>query len=56
MPLGLMVVNKIKKVVSDEMQKLGSNEIIMSTIQNKEIWEKSGRWSDETVAGRKSAR
>ena len=49
LPLGLMVVNKIKKVISDEMQKLGSSEIIMSTIQNKEIWEATDRWSDEKV-------
>lgn len=49
LPLGLMVVNKIKKVVSDEMLKLGSAEIIMSTIQNKEIWETTDRWSDEKV-------
>lgn len=49
LPMGLMVVNKIKKVVSDEMQKIGSSEIIMSTIQNKEIWETTDRWSDEKV-------
>src|SRR3989344_995285 len=49
LPLGLMVVNKIKKVISDEMQKLGSSEIIMSTIQNKEIWEATDRWCDEKV-------
>lgn len=49
LPLGLMVVNKIKKVVSLEMEKLGSSEIIMSSIQNKELWETTDRWSDEKV-------
>jgi len=38
-----MVVNKIKEIISQEMEAIGSSEIIMSTIQNKEIWEKSGR-------------
>jgi prolyl-tRNA synthetase len=49
LPLGLRVVNKIKKIVGEEMEALGSNEIIMSTLQNKETWEKTNRWSDENV-------
>ncbi|MES3004606.1 MAG: aminoacyl--tRNA ligase-related protein [Patescibacteria group bacterium] len=49
MPLGLMVVNKIKKVVNEEMKKVGSTEIIMSTLQNKEIWETTNRWDDNKV-------
>jgi prolyl-tRNA synthetase len=49
LPLGFKVVSKIRKVVSEEMEKLGSSEIIMSTIQNKEVWETTDRWSDEKV-------
>jgi prolyl-tRNA synthetase len=49
LPLGLRVVNKIKKIVSEEMGNLGSEEILMSTLQNKEIWEKTDRWDDEKV-------
>src|SRR3989344_5205914 len=49
LPLGLRVVDKIKKIVSEEMEALGSVEFLMSTLQNKEIWEKTGRWSDEKV-------
>ena len=49
LPLGLRVINKIKKIVSEEMEKIGSEEILMSTIQNKEIWETTDRWSDEKV-------
>ncbi len=49
LPLGLKMVNKIKKIVSEEMDGLGSQEIIMSTLQNKEIWQKTDRWSDENV-------
>ena len=49
LPLGLRVINKIKKIVSEEMEKIGSEEILLSTIQNKEIWETTDRWSDEKV-------
>jgi prolyl-tRNA synthetase len=49
LPLGLKVVSKIKKIVAEEMEKIGSQEIIMSTLQNKEVWEKTARWDDEAV-------
>jgi prolyl-tRNA synthetase len=49
LPLGLRVINKIKKIVSEEMQKLGSAEILMSTLQSKEIWQMTDRWDDEKV-------
>jgi prolyl-tRNA synthetase len=49
LPLGLKVVNKIKKIVAEEMESLGSEEIIMSTLQAKEVWETTDRWSDEKV-------
>jgi prolyl-tRNA synthetase len=49
LPLGLKVVNKIKQIVAKEMEKLGSSEITMSTLQNKEVWETTDRWSDQKV-------
>ncbi|MDB5266256.1 MAG: prolyl-tRNA synthetase [Parcubacteria group bacterium] len=49
LPLGLRVVKKIKDIISGEMEKLGSSELIMSTLQAKELWEKTDRWSDEKV-------
>ncbi|OHA86578.1 MAG: prolyl-tRNA synthetase [Candidatus Zambryskibacteria bacterium RIFCSPLOWO2_01_FULL_39_39] len=49
LPLGFKVVNNIKKIVSEEMERIGSEEIIMSTLQNKETWKKTDRWSDEKV-------
>jgi prolyl-tRNA synthetase len=49
LPLGLKVVNKIRKIVSEEMEKLGSEEISMTALQNKEIWKKTNRWDDEMV-------
>lgn len=49
LPLGLRVLENIKQIVREEMNATGSNELIMTTLQRKEIWEKTGRWSDETV-------
>ncbi len=49
LPLGLRVVEKIKQIVREEMNAIDSNELIMTSLQRKEIWEKTGRWSDEAV-------
>ncbi len=49
LPLGLKVLNNIKKVINEEMNMLGSSELIMSSLQNKAIWEITDRWSDEKV-------
>ena len=49
LPLGLRVVEKIKQVVREEMNAIHSNELVMTGLQRKDIWEKTGRWSDETV-------
>jgi prolyl-tRNA synthetase len=49
LPLGLRVVENIKRVVREEMNNIGSNELIMSSLQRKELWEMTGRWSDEVV-------
>lgn len=44
LPLGFRVIKKIEKIVREEMDKIGAFEILMSALQPKEIWEKSGRW------------
>ncbi|MDB5224546.1 MAG: prolyl-tRNA synthetase [Candidatus Adlerbacteria bacterium] len=49
LPLGLRVVEKIKQIVREEMDKIGGQEIIMTSLQRKELWEKTKRWSDEVV-------
>lgn len=49
LPLGLRVVEKIKQIVREEMNAIGSNELIMTALQRKEVWEKTTRWSDDVV-------
>src|SRR3989338_4903207 len=48
LPLGLRVLKKIENIIREEMNKTGGQEIFMSTLQPKENWEKTGRWSAMT--------
>ena len=48
-PLGLRVLEKIKQIVREEMNGIGGQELIMSSLQRKETWEVTGRWDDEAV-------
>src|SRR5579875_1435727 len=43
-PLGLRVMRKVEAVVREEMDRAGAVELLMPTIQPKELWEESGRW------------
>lgn len=49
LPLGMRVAEKIKRIVREEMNSIGASELIMSSLQRKELWEKTDRWSDENV-------
>lgn len=44
LPLGIKVVNKINKIVREEMDKTGAQELELSSLQNKESWTKTNRW------------
>jgi prolyl-tRNA synthetase len=48
-PLGLKVLENIKQIVREEMNAIGGQELIMSSLQKKETWEETGRWDDEVV-------
>jgi prolyl-tRNA synthetase len=49
LPLGLKVLKKIEELVREEMDGIGGSEMRTSVLQNKEVWEKSGRWDDGVV-------
>ncbi len=49
LPLGLQVVENIKSLIRAEMNKLGGQEMLMSSLQRKELWESTDRWSDKKV-------
>ncbi len=44
LPLGIRVLNKIANIVREEMNAIGGQELLLSSLQNKESWEKTGRW------------
>ena len=46
LPLGFKVMKKIEKIVRQEQNKIGAQEILMPTIQSSEIWKESGRYDD----------
>src|ERR1700744_4416988 len=48
-PLGLRVVENIKQIVREEMNAVSGQELIMTNLQPRELWETTGRWSDEVV-------
>lgn len=49
LPLGLRTFNKVVGVIREEMDKIGGVEMHLSALQDKEVWEKTDRWSDEKV-------
>jgi len=49
LPLGLRVIKKIENIIREEMNNVGGVEMKTSVMQSKDVWDKSGRWSDEEV-------
>jgi prolyl-tRNA synthetase len=43
-PLGLRVLRKVERVVREEMTGAGAIEVLMPSIQPRELWEETGRW------------
>lgn len=48
-PLGLQVVENIKKIVREEMNAINGQELIMTNLQRPQPWETTGRWDDKVV-------
>ncbi|MCL2280633.1 proline--tRNA ligase [Candidatus Saccharibacteria bacterium] len=49
LPLGLRVLEKIKGIVREEMDAIGGQEVLMTTLQPRDVWEKTNRWDDAVV-------
>ena len=43
-PLGLRVLRKVEAVVREEMDRAGAIEMLMPSIQPRELWDETGRW------------
>lgn len=44
LPVGLRVLRKVEKIVREEMDKSGAQEVLMPVVQPAELWEESERW------------
>ena len=46
LPLGFKIMKKVEKIVREEQNLIGAQELLMPTIQSAEIWKESGRYQD----------
>lgn len=44
MPLGLRVLRKVERIIREEMDRSGAQEVLMPVVQPAELWQESGRW------------
>lgn len=49
LPLGIRVIENIKRIIREELNKIGCEEVSLTSLQNPEPWEKTGRFSDQEV-------
>lgn len=49
LPLGWRVYQKIEQIVREEMNAIGSAEVLMPLLHPKDVWNETGRWSDPAV-------
>ena len=45
LPLGYRVIRKLERIIREEMDRAGAQEVFMPTVQPRELWEESGRWN-----------
>lgn len=44
LPTGLRVLQKVERIVREEMNRAGAVEILMPVVQPADLWQESGRW------------
>ena len=49
LPLGLKVLERIKTIIREELNAIGCEEVLMSSLQNPELWQKTDRWDIEKM-------
>ena len=49
LPLGLRVIENIKRVIREELNKLGAEEMQLTALQNPEPWKKTDRWDSKKM-------
>lgn len=46
LPIGVRVLRKVEQILREELDRAGAVEVSMPTVQPRELWDESGRWSD----------
>lgn len=49
LPLGLRTLSNIVQIIREEMDATGGQELVMTALQDKELWSRTDRWDDEKV-------
>lgn len=49
LPLGLRTLNNIVQIIRDEMNAIGGQELVMTALQDKDLWSRTDRWDDDKV-------
>ena len=44
LPLGLRVLRRVERIVRQEMDRAGAQELLMPMVQPAELWQETGRW------------
>ncbi|HHN64473.1 MAG TPA: proline--tRNA ligase, partial [Nitrospirae bacterium] len=44
LPLGFRVLEKINRIIREEMDRIGAQELLMPVLHPAEVWQKTGRW------------
>ncbi len=48
LPLGFKVLKKIEKIIREEMEKIGGQEVLLAALHPKKFWEQTNRWKKMT--------
>ncbi|HXO63557.1 MAG TPA: proline--tRNA ligase [Steroidobacteraceae bacterium] len=46
LPMGLRSLQKVERIVREEMNRAGAFELVMPVVQPAELWQESGRWTE----------
>lgn len=49
LPLGYKTLQNIIAVIREEMNAIGGEEVLLTSLQDALVWKKSGRWNDDVV-------
>lgn len=49
LPLGLRVIKNIERIIREEMNAIGGQEVVLTALQSPTLWKKTDRWDDDKI-------